>query len=151
MRRELFSQPVAASLPVSLGDLPKSLPNSPASQRTSMVSGPVTLIGVVGVVAWARQRSATAFASPCQITLTWPIDEIDRLAVAHLAADVVQDAVTHVDGVVQAEQTARRAVLGGEILEHALATDAGSRRSRRAAAPAAVSSLAPPLSTGTNG
>jgi hypothetical protein len=70
MRLESFSQPVGASLPMSLGGLPKSLPNSPASQRISTVSGPVTLIGVVGVVAWARQRSATALASPCQITLT---------------------------------------------------------------------------------
>src|SRR5471032_2395982 len=72
MRLALLSQPVGAGVPASFGALPKSLPNSAASQLTSMVSGPVTLIGVVGVVACARQRSATVLASPCQITLTWP-------------------------------------------------------------------------------
>ena len=70
----LFSQPVGASLPVSIGVLPSSLPNSAASRRISMVSRPVTLIGVVGVVARARQRNATELASPCQMTLTCPID-----------------------------------------------------------------------------
>ena len=74
MRAALLSQPASASVPVSLGARPKRWPNSWASQRTEIVSGPVTLMGVVGVVARARQRSATALASPCQMTLTCPID-----------------------------------------------------------------------------
>src|SRR6185369_3197694 len=74
MRLELLSQPVDAGLPENLVVLPSSLPNSRASHCTSIVSGPVTLIGVVGVVTCARQRNATALASPCQITFTCPIE-----------------------------------------------------------------------------
>ena len=68
-----ISHAVGASWPVIVTGLPKRRPNSSASQRTDVVSGPLTLIGDVGTVAAARQRSACALASPCQITLTWPI------------------------------------------------------------------------------
>ena len=97
----------------------------------------------------AAQRDRVGVALPDDVDMAH--GEVDRLAVAHLAADVVQHAVAHVDGVVQAEQAAGRAVLGREILEHALAADAGLGVVARTAAPAATSSVAPPLSTGTNG
>jgi hypothetical protein len=52
--------------------LPKRRENSSASQRIE-VMGPLTFSGEVGTVATARQRRACALASPCQITLTWPM------------------------------------------------------------------------------
>ena len=51
MRAALLIQPVGDGLPENLGVLPNRLPNSAATLATSKVSGPVTLIGVVGVVA----------------------------------------------------------------------------------------------------
>src|SRR5258707_96410 len=68
-----MDQAVGAWLPVICAGLPKRRPNSSASQRMEVVSGPLTLSGEVGTVATARQRKACALASPCQITLTWPM------------------------------------------------------------------------------
>ena len=51
--------------------------------------------------------------------------DVDRLARKYLDGDVVQHAVSHIDRVVQTEQAARRRMLAREILEHALAADAG--------------------------
>src|SRR6185369_6677751 len=121
MRAVLTSQPLGASLPTILGCLPISRPNAKASARTETVSGPLTLIGVVGLVAWARQRSGIAL--PDHVDMAHR--HVDLHAVTHLGADVVQHAVAHVDGVVEPEDAARRAMQAGEILEHALAPDAG--------------------------
>ena len=82
----------------------------------------------------AAQRHVVGIALPDHVDMAHA--EVDRLAVAHLAADVVQHAIAHVDRVVQPEQPARRAVLGREIGEHVLPPGAGvrvvaSRRDRR--------------------
>src|SRR5438105_9232341 len=53
--------------------------------------------------------------------------DVDRLALEDLAGDVVQHAVAHVDRVVEPEQPSGRRILLREILEHALAPDAGLR------------------------
>ncbi|MCY1223913.1 hypothetical protein D9M72_360530 [compost metagenome] len=68
-----ISHAVGASCPLIVTGLSNWRANSSASQRIDVVSGPLTLSGEVGTVAAARQRSACAFASPCQITLTWPM------------------------------------------------------------------------------
>src|SRR5439155_199214 len=52
------------------GDL---IPMRLAHQRTLMVSGPLTLSGLAGTVQCDSARRTTALASPCQITLTWPV------------------------------------------------------------------------------
>jgi hypothetical protein len=97
-----------------------------------MVSGPVTLIGVVGVVAWAGSAARrVGVALPDHVDVAHR--EVDRLAVAHLAADVVQHAVAHVDRVVQPEQAARRAVLA-EKYSNMRSRPTQEWRSRRAAA-----------------
>ena len=53
--------------------------------------------------------------------------DVDRLALQHLARDVVQHAVAHVDRIIQPEQPARRRIFVRKILKHALAPDAGLR------------------------
>src|SRR5215203_223444 len=97
MREASLSQPVAASVPTRRGFLPISRPNSPASQRTEIVSGPVTLSGFVGGV-----------ALPDHVDVAHR--DVDLVAVPHLAGDVVEHAVAHVDGVVEPEEPPRRAV-----------------------------------------
>ncbi|MNC91458.1 hypothetical protein D3C83_77270 [compost metagenome] len=64
---------VGASLPVTFAALPIRLPNSAASQRTLVFCGPVMLSALAGVVQCASSRSACSLASPCQMTLTWPM------------------------------------------------------------------------------
>ncbi len=64
---------VGASLPTICAFRPRRAASSCASQRIEMISGPLTLIGEVGTVQCARQRSAHAFASPCHMTFTWPM------------------------------------------------------------------------------
>src|SRR5581483_2207165 len=64
---------VSASRPVSAGFLPRSSPKRRASSRTLSVSAPVTLKIRGGDPPWNSIRRAIALASPCQITLTWPI------------------------------------------------------------------------------
>ena len=51
--------------------------------------------------------------------------DVDGLALQHLAGDVVQHAVAHVDRIIEPEQAARRCIFAREIFEHALAPDAG--------------------------
>src|SRR5262249_53951979 len=69
----LTSQPSVASVPVRTGGLPSRSAKHSASQRTLTVSGPLTLSGLDGAVQWPSARSTIALASPCQITLTWPV------------------------------------------------------------------------------
>ena len=85
--------------------VPRRAASSCASQRIEIVSGPVTLIGVVGVVQCARQRSTCALASPCQMTLTWPIVTSTGSPRSTFGATSNEHAVAHVDRVVQAERS----------------------------------------------
>ena len=50
---------------------------------------------------------------------------IDWLPLDNLPGNVMQDAVAHVDGVIQPVELSWRFELFGEILEHAFAPDAG--------------------------
>ena len=67
------SSAVSASRPTILAGTPSRSPSRVASSRTERASRPVLLSGVAGVVQWARQRSTCSLASPCQMTLTWPM------------------------------------------------------------------------------
>src|SRR5262249_25138172 len=60
----LTSQADGASVPTSRGERPKRRPNACASARTLTVSGPLTLSGLIGTVAWPSALSAIALASP---------------------------------------------------------------------------------------
>ena len=82
----------------------------------------------------AAQRHGVGVALPDDVDMAH--GEVDGLPVAHLGGDVVQDAVAHVDCVVEADDAAGGAEAGGEMLEHALAAGAGvgivaRRRDRR--------------------
>ncbi len=105
------SSAVGASWPTTLASMPSRAASWCASQRIEIVSGPVTLIGVVGVV---RAREA---AQDLRVGVALPDDvdvahgDVDRLAALHLRGDVEEDAVAHVDRVVEADDAARRAVL----------------------------------------
>ena len=119
-----LSQAVGASSPTIVGRFPKRSPKAWASRRTAIVSGPVTLSGSVGVVQWreAAQRHRVRVALPDHVDVAH--GHVDRLAVAHLAGDVVEHAVAQVDRVVQPEDSARRAAPSRSTSEHALAADA---------------------------
>ena len=121
------SQAVGCSVPTMTGSRPSRAPSFAARSRTARISWPLTLIGEVGVSQCARQRSACAAASPCQMKLTWPRLTSIGLPWRILARDVVQHAVAHVDRVIQPEQPAGRGEFAREIFEHALAADAGLR------------------------
>ena len=141
------SSAVGASWPTTFAAVPRRAASCVASQRIEIVSGPVTLIGVVGVVQWARQRSTCALASPCQMTLTWPIVTSTGSPRMTFDGDVEEHAVAHVDRVVEADDPARRAVLRREVLEHALAAEArlrvlADRRRRRRFAGAGLADAA---------
>ena len=71
------------------------------------------------------QRLRGRIALPDEIDMAEA--DVDRLALQHLAGDIVQHAVAHVDRVVEAEQPSRRRMLLREILEHAFAPDTGLR------------------------
>src|SRR6478609_6712177 len=73
----------------------------------------------------AAQRLRGGVALPDEIDMAEA--DVDRLALQHLSGDVVQHAVAHVDCVVEPEQAPGRPMLLREILEHALAPDAGLR------------------------
>src|SRR6185295_8271840 len=69
------------------------------------------------------QRLRRCVALPDEIDMAEA--DVDRLALQDLARDIVQHAVAHVDRVIEPEQPSGRRILPREILEHALASDAG--------------------------
>jgi hypothetical protein len=74
MRDASLSSASAPSVPVNTGSVPSRSPSARARSATRSVSGPATLTtNGSGVAARASAASANAFASPCQITLTYPI------------------------------------------------------------------------------
>ena len=106
------------------------------AQRMLTISGPLTLSGEVGAVQCAQraQRLSVGVALPDDVDVAHR--QVDRLAGSTLLRHVEQHAVAHVDRVVQADEPAGRAVRAREVLEHALAADAGvgvlaGRRRRR--------------------
>ena len=125
MRAALLSQPVGASLPREL--------RRPAEAAAELLGQPAHLDrlgardvdgrGRRGGVRQAAQRHGVGIALPDHVDVAH--GEIDGLAVAHLGGDVVQHAIAHVDGVVEPHEAAGRAEPRGEMLEHALAADAG--------------------------
>src|SRR6185312_816907 len=74
-------------------------------------------------VAERAQHHAVGVALPDHVDMAG--GEIDGLAHPHLLRHVVQHAITHVDGVIEPNEAARRTMEAREILEHALAPDAG--------------------------
>src|ERR1051326_4728944 len=84
-------------------------------------------------MAQAAQRQRIGVALPDYVDMAH--GDVDRLIVAHLAGDVEQNAVAHVDCVIQPEQPAGRAISLRKIVEHALTADARTRIVARAGEP----------------
>src|SRR6059058_3572870 len=76
-----------------------------------------------GAVAERPQHHAIGIALPDHVDMAGR--KIDRRAGEHTRGHVVEDAVAHIDCVVEADDAARRSALARKILEHGLARDAG--------------------------
>src|SRR5580704_10736544 len=80
----------------------------------------------------SRGRAMAESAQDHVIGITLPNDvdvsgrDVDLLAIDNFLRNVVQNAVAHVDRIIKPDQTSRRTVLAGKILEHALTPDAGN-------------------------
>ena len=125
IREALLIHPVGASLPTNLAGRPSRRASSSASQRTSRVCGPVTLSGLVGDCrpCQAAQRNSARVALPDHIDV--PHAQVDRFALPNLGGDVVQDAVAHVDCVVQSDDAAWRTKAAPKNVRACAAADAG--------------------------
>ena len=145
------SSAVGASWPTIVAVVPRR-----SREGVRRARGPRSSPGPVHVERLGRRRAVRAGSAAHRVGVALPDHvgvahrHVDRLAVAHLARDVVQHAVAQVDRVVEAEDQARRAARLGVPAQHALAAEAArrvvaGRRQERS------SSVAPPEPTGRNG